>query len=167
MKTMALIRWGVLLVFLVVIANCTGVPVNFIAMPEQPHDVTRGRTIEARACGFQLLLVIPISINDRAARAYTELLEAAGGDYVTDIKVNEEWTYAFVGTSYCTEMRATAYPKLAAAVGGPKQEINSAPTSTGGQTQEIKKPAAIEECIAACRKNTKRTSEQCFDSCNH
>jgi len=27
-------------------------------------------------------------------------------------------------------------------------------------------PSAIEQCIAACKENTSRTGEQCFDSCN-
>jgi len=153
MKTMRKTRWGALLAFFIVCAGCTGVPVNFNAMPEQPHDTTRGRAVESSACGFQLLLVIPISINDRAERAYNQLTGAAGGDYVTDIRVNETWTYAFVGTMYCTEMHAMAYPKMAA--------------PAGGQTQEIKKPSSMDECIEACKKNTSRTSEQCFDSCNH
>jgi hypothetical protein len=166
MKTMRKTRWGVLLAFFIVFAGCAGVPVNFNSMPEQPHDATKGRTITASACGFQLLLVIPISINDRAKRAYSELVGASGGDYMTDIKVNETWTYAFVGTVYCTEMQAMAYPKIAASTGGHTQEI-SKPTSTEGQTQEIKKPISMDECIEACKKNTNRTSEQCFDSCNH
>ena len=153
MKTMRLTRWGVLLAFFIVFTGCAGVPVSFNTMPEQPHDAAKGRTIEARACGFQLLLVIPISNNDRAQRAYSQLVEAAGNDYVTDIKVNESWIYALVGTAYCTEMQAMAYPKIAA--------------STGGPTQEIKKPSSIDECIEACKKNTNRTNEECFDACNH
>ena len=27
--------------------------------------------------------------------------------------------------------------------------------------------SGIDACIASCKKNTSRTSEQCFDSCNH
>lgn len=166
MKTMRKTSWAVLLAFFIVSAGCAGVPVNFNSMPEQPHDVTRGRTVSGSACGFQLLLIIPISINDRAKRAYSQLAAAAGGDYVTDIKVNETWTYAFVGTVYCTEMEAMAYPKIAASTGSQTQEINK-PSSPEGQTQEIKKPSSMDACIEACKKNTDRTNEQCFDSCNH
>ena len=66
------------------------------------------RTIKAEACGFQLLLFIPISINGRAERAYQELEEQAGGDFITDVQIQERWTYALVGTVYCTSLRAKA-----------------------------------------------------------
>ena len=32
-------------------------------------------------------------------------------EYITDIKVEESWTYGFVGTAYTTKITATAYPK--------------------------------------------------------
>ena len=55
---------------------------------------------------------------ERMELAYDSLMSQAEGDYVTDIKVREKWTYAFVGTVYCTELEATAYPRLSAS-GGP------------------------------------------------
>ncbi len=36
---------------------------------------------------------------------------AAGNDYITDIKIQESWTYAFVGTVYTTAYTAMAYPE--------------------------------------------------------
>jgi len=66
------------------------------------------RTITAEACGFQLLLFIPIAINGRLESAYGMLEAKAGGDFITDVEVQERWTYGFVGTSYCTELRAKA-----------------------------------------------------------
>ncbi len=56
-------------------------------------------------------MFIPISVNDRHDQAYNILKGQANGDYITDIKVTESWTYAFVGTIYTTKMTATAYPK--------------------------------------------------------
>ena len=53
---------------------------------------------------------IPIKINGRQARAYEELKNAAGSDYITDVKIQESWTYAFLGTVYHTTLTATAYP---------------------------------------------------------
>jgi hypothetical protein len=64
--------------------------------------------ISGAACGFQLLLFFPISINSRAERAYHELVLEAQGDFITDVKVSERWIYGFVGTGYCTEFRAKA-----------------------------------------------------------
>ncbi len=74
-------------------------------------DLGRGRTITAEASGFQLLLVIPIGINDRQQRAFQLLRAEAGADYISDIKIQESWTYAFIGTVYRTTMTATAYPR--------------------------------------------------------
>jgi hypothetical protein len=144
----------ILLLFLVAFTGCTGTAVKFHTMPEQPHDATRERVVNGSACGFQFLVFIPISLNDRHQRAYAELESAAGNDYVTEIKVNEKWYYALVGTVYCTEMQAMAYPKGAPAAGAATKE-------------EKKQLSPIEECIRACRENTNRTSEQCFDECNH
>lgn len=150
MKIIRITR-GILLVLLITFTGCMGTPVKFNTMPEQPYDATRGREVRGGSCGFQLLTFIPIMINDRAQRAYDRLVAAAGGDYVTDIKVNERWSYAFVGTVYCTEMKATAYPRIV--------------SSTGAAAQEEEKASSIDECIEACKKNTSRTAEQCFDAC--
>jgi hypothetical protein len=93
---------------LAIVAGCSGVPValgtrSSVAMPDGA-----ARTITAEACGFQLLLFIPISINSRLARAYQDLEKQAGSDYITDVEVQERWQYAFVGTSYCTKLQAKA-----------------------------------------------------------
>jgi hypothetical protein len=55
-------------------------------------------------------LFIPIAVNGRQAEAYEKLKQAAGNDLITDIKIEESWTYAFVGTIYHTTLTATAYP---------------------------------------------------------
>jgi len=96
------------------IASCSGTPVKFdqpaSATPGQQYDMSHGRTATGQACGFQLLLLIPIVTNQRAAMAYQSLKSQAGNGYLTDIRVQETWTYAFVGTLYCTVMEGTIYP---------------------------------------------------------
>ena len=57
-----------------------------------------------------MLLLIPININDRQERAYTLLKAQANGGFITDVKIKESWTYAFVGTVYKTTITATVYP---------------------------------------------------------
>lgn len=88
-------------------AACSGTPVQ---MGSSSAVTTAGetRTISAQACGFQLLLLIPIALNSRAERAYEALTVRANGDPITDVQVQERWIYGFVGTTYCTDLRAKA-----------------------------------------------------------
>jgi len=117
MKKTLTIMQVVLLILFAACAGCVGTPVTFKSLTDVKYDATKGRTVSGSACGFQLLLFIPIKINDRHERAYAELLDDAGpGYYVTDINVCERWKYGFVGTAYCTDLKATAYPQLTAAV---------------------------------------------------
>jgi hypothetical protein len=90
--------------------GCASVPVR-IEPPSQPYKATQGRNVAGSACGFQLLLFIPIEVNSRAARAYTELKAATGSDVLTDVRMRESWFYGLVGTGYCTEMSGIAYPR--------------------------------------------------------
>ena len=94
-----------------ILSACSGAPVKLGPEVDVKYDSTRPRQISAEECGFQLLLLIPIRANSRAVRAYQALKVQAGEDYIADIKITERWTYAFVGTVYCTTMEATAYPK--------------------------------------------------------
>jgi hypothetical protein len=97
------------------LAACSGTPIKTGATNQRidtaETDFGKGRRITASASGFQLLLLIPISINSRHERAYRTLLSQAGSDYVTDIKINESWAYALVGTVYKTTIEAVAYPR--------------------------------------------------------
>jgi len=90
------------------LAACTGAPVTLGTRVAGPIPAGVERTITSEACGFQLILLIPIGINGRAQRAYQALEVEADGDYITNVEVQERWTYAFVGTMYCTELRAKA-----------------------------------------------------------
>ena len=94
-----------------ILSACTGVPVQFGPQGDEKYDATKPRTVSAQACGFQFLILIPIRINDRAARALAALKQQGGEDYIADIKVQETWTYAVVGTIHCTYVEATAYPR--------------------------------------------------------
>jgi hypothetical protein len=94
------------------LAACAGTPVSLGSRLRNgvPAGIEGGteRQISAEACGFQLLLLIPIGVNSRAARAYQALEQKAGGDFITDVQVQERWSYGFVGTQYCTVMQAKA-----------------------------------------------------------
>jgi hypothetical protein len=90
------------------LAACAGAPVSLGSRVSGPVPSGPARDLTAEACGFQLLLFIPIAINSRMARAYLQIQAQAAGDFITDVKVREEWTYGFVGTLYCTTLQARA-----------------------------------------------------------
>lgn len=91
-----------------IVAGCAGTPVALGTRGAGPSPTGASRTISAESCGFQLLLFIPIAINGRLERAYRDLEGRAAGDFITDVEVQESWSYGFVGTSYCTTLRAKA-----------------------------------------------------------
>ncbi|MBS1142691.1 MAG: hypothetical protein H6R14_97 [Proteobacteria bacterium] len=93
---------------LALLAGCAGQAVQLGSRVSGPIPTGQSRVITAEACGFQLLLFIPIAINGRMASAYEELERQAAGDFITDVEVQERWGYRFVGTQYCTELRAKA-----------------------------------------------------------
>lgn len=95
--------------------GCAGRPIH-LSPENQKVDLTtidfeKGRDLSASASGFQLLLFIPININDRHERAFQQLRGQAGSDYITDIKIQESWIWGLVGTAYKTTIMAKAYPK--------------------------------------------------------
>lgn len=111
-KTLKIFALCILMTFA---AGCAGTPIRF-GGTHPNFDSTNvnfdiGKEIVAEASGFQLLLFIPIMINDRHERALQRLTEMAGRDYITDIRIEESWTYAFVGTVYTTTIKAMAYPR--------------------------------------------------------
>jgi len=106
----------------IVLASCASTPVSFKSIADLRYDTTKGRVVSGSACGFQLFLLIPIMTNNRAELAYMSLMHQAGSDYVTDVKVRESWYYAFLGTVYCTELQATAYPKITTSAAASPQQ---------------------------------------------
>ncbi len=94
--------------------GCAGTPVSLgvsDGFDRASYDMENPRKVTASARGFQLLLFIPISINDRHARAYSAIEAQAAGGLIADVSVRESWTYAFVGTIYRTTIEASVYPR--------------------------------------------------------
>lgn len=103
-----------IVVFGFMILGCSGTPIHVESVQPKLYENSKdkGKEISATASGFQLLLFIPIEINDRHKRAYDLLKAQANDGYITDVKVQESWSYAFVGTVYTTTITATVYPKI-------------------------------------------------------
>ena len=113
MNTLSMGKNVLVALTLVFIVGCTGAPIQLSTVKggsTENIDFETGRDITAEASGFQLLLFIPININDRHARAYSLLESKASGDYISNVQVKESWTYGFVGTVYTTTITAKAYP---------------------------------------------------------
>ena len=113
MKLNQIVKFIFLTVFAVYLTGCSGKPITFNSVDPKLYAEQKGegRTIAGEASGYQLLLFIPIGVNDRHQQAYDVLKGQANGDIITDIKITESWSYAFVGTIYTTKLTATAYPK--------------------------------------------------------
>ena len=113
MKLNQIVEFIFLTVFAVYLTGCSGKPITFNSVDPKLYAEQKGegRSISGEASGFQLLLFIPIGVNDRHQQAYDVLKGQANGDIITDIKITESWSYAFVGTLYSTKMTATVYPK--------------------------------------------------------
>jgi hypothetical protein len=94
-----------------VLIGCSGKPISIPNVEPEVYKQKKnqGHEISASASGFQLLLFIPININDRHDVAYSLLKAKANGGHITDVKIKESWTYAFVGTVYTTTITATVY----------------------------------------------------------
>lgn len=113
MRSLSKLRLLAILVLIIFSAGCAGKAVQIESVADQTYDASKGQEVEVSTSGFQLFLLIPIRTNSRQARAYQALRNMAGDDHViTNVRVQESWTYAFVGTVYTTTMRATLYPKI-------------------------------------------------------
>jgi hypothetical protein len=91
-----------------ILSGCAGVPTTVGSKVNASLPTGTAREISGTACGFQLLLFIPININDRLQKANAQLTAEAAGDFITDVQIQESWSYGFVGTSYCTTLKAQA-----------------------------------------------------------
>jgi len=114
MKLLNMINMLILLAVILFAVGCAGTPIKIGVvdglLDKQKFDFSKGRQVSGAASGFQLLLFIPVNINDRHEKAFNQMMAKAGSDYVTDVRIKESWKYAFVGTIYETEIEATAYP---------------------------------------------------------
>jgi hypothetical protein len=45
--------------------------------------------------------------------------------------------------------------------------VNFSDDKVREESRRAKRVSPIEECMKTCKENTKRTTEQCFDACNH
>lgn len=87
--------------------GCSG-PLTRIA-PEPTGPTTLTREASGSACGVNLFALIPIKVNDRAARAYQQALERSGGTGLTDTRVVDRWYWIYVGQMVCTDITGVGF----------------------------------------------------------
>lgn len=91
--------------------GCAGTPVHFSDAPIDKIDLSRERHVTAKAASVHLFDLIPIGINDRHVNAYEKLQAEAGNDYLTNIKIQDSWSWVVIGHKYTTVLTADAYPE--------------------------------------------------------
>lgn len=100
-------RHIILIFLLLFLSSCVSDSVKLVnRFSQKPSKVTSSYPVSAEACGFQLLLFIPIEINNRMTRAMTNLETKSYGGYLTNFSIEESWSYGLVGTQYCTKISA-------------------------------------------------------------
>lgn len=95
---------------------CNGRPArlwNHKFRPDRPVQLDRTQDIplEGRACGFNLFGFVPMNTVDRTERAYRQMTAGYETAYVTDVEMQETMSWWVIGTSLCTKLSATAYPR--------------------------------------------------------
>jgi len=88
--------------FGVVLAGCTGTPMNTKHYDSNQYTVI-GHS-EATATGLMLFGVIPIRQNSRFVRAQEAAIQAKGGDAMINTQVQENWFWAWVLSGYTTKV---------------------------------------------------------------
>jgi hypothetical protein len=94
------------LVLALVLAGCSSALTSI--GPPPPVSYTVIGPSSGSACGFLLLDVIPISINDRTERAYDEAIRKASATALIDTSIVNSWYYALFGVIHCTDVAGTA-----------------------------------------------------------
>ena len=102
MKAKNLLKILFLTVFAVYLTGCSGKPVTFNSVDPKlyANNKGEGRTISAEASGFQLLLFIPIGVNDRTERAYADAIRSVpGATGLINVTYSEDWFWWVIGTN--------------------------------------------------------------------
>lgn len=102
-------RLPLLSVLLVVVclSACKGVPLHVPTLPVQPGEEVIG-PVEGKATGIMLLGFIPIGQNQRFEEAYSRAVARSGATRIVDLVVQEDWFWAYVLNGYTTRISGTA-----------------------------------------------------------
>ena len=131
------IRASAVVCMVAMLAACQGVPIKLSTDTTPVAYNANVSTVEAKSCGFQLLMLIPINVNKRHARAWSTLQMRAHGAALTDVKVMDEWFWAGVGTIYCTTLSATASSGMIVTASRVVPATSPSPVSRRSSTENV------------------------------
>ncbi|MFI5317119.1 MAG: hypothetical protein ACHQ6T_15570 [Myxococcota bacterium] len=103
-------RFIFVVVLCATLVGCSAHSIRLDDFEDAKINESRPREIKAETCGY-LLGFIAFRARSQLIRLERRLKEAANGGAITNVRVKESWYWA-VGTLLCTEVRATAYPRL-------------------------------------------------------
>jgi len=107
------IRRALALVLLVAVTGCTIHAARFDDIDGVKYDDTKPSELKSEACGFMLLFAfIPMREKSQILRVQAAIKSQANGAAITNVRVRERWMWLLFGTLLCTEVSATAYPRL-------------------------------------------------------
>lgn len=81
-------------------AGCSSVPKMMGALPGRDYEVVGKAT--GSAGGFMLFQIIPIMHNSKIQRAYDEAVYSRNGDDLINVRIRENWFWAYIGNGYRT-----------------------------------------------------------------
>jgi len=90
------------------VAGCVGQLTMVAPQPPPNRALTDAGPAEGSACGLLLLNVLPLGVNDRAARAYAEAVNATNAAALTDTSIEDRWYFILVGTLLCSDIKGRA-----------------------------------------------------------
>ena len=97
-----------LILILLAITACSGVPLRIPTLPIQSNEEVIGQ-VSGKATGIMLFQFIPIGQNDRFAKAYQRaLLSATGATRIVDVTIEENWFWAWILNGYSFHLTGTA-----------------------------------------------------------
>ena len=100
------------IVLVLLASGCSSLYVDYPTPDPTTLDLSKRTVVTSRGCGFSLLAVIPMRVNSRLDRAWSQLRARAGSKVISDVEQRESWLYLFVGTLWCSHLAANAYPRL-------------------------------------------------------
>lgn len=123
-------RAATALLLSVLVCGCSGPLVNIAPVP--PGEYSEEGVVKGEACGFLLLGMLPLGVNDRAERAYDRALKSVRATSLTETSVNESWYFTPLGPAVCTGIEGTALVRSATTTPQqtpPRAEMREVPKS--------------------------------------
>lgn len=91
-----------------VLTSCVGVPLAVDGGPIRQGETALGQ-VEGKGTGIMLFQLIPIGQNTRFQTAYDRALKSVpGATRIADLKISENWFWAWVLNGYTTTIQGTA-----------------------------------------------------------